>query len=687
MARVRFTPGTRYVFHGQEYRVRQALSSGQLLVDNQSSGEQATVALTDLSAAWAGGALQFEVCGSNVQRGTAHPLATAYTYADFQQLPARYRDEAWRRYRLLLPLLALPPHARTRSAVAAQAAALPAPPDDRPTGRRTRAALGQAVSRGSLERWLQAFVASGSDIRALVPALRTDQVGRTRLEADVEAIVGDMLAECAAHPAYRTAQDVFLLIVQRIAEQNRTRDPEDYLRIPAPATIYRRIGVVGAAGVLRRRVSREAARAERAIGNGPTLTHILERVEIDHTLLDVFLVDDEDRLPIGRPTLTTALDVYSGLPIGCAVGFEPPSYRSVMNCLLHAILPKADTCALYGTAHGWVAYGLPETLVVDHGREFVGRGLQDACGQLGILLKQTPVRAPWFKGSIERHFRTVNTGLIHTLPGATFAPKEARDTADATRQACLSLTAFWQILHVFLLDIYAQRWHDGVADRPAHRWAASLQTGTTPCLPTSAEDVRMLLLPGEERTLQRCGIEFETLVYQSPALASLRAQLSPTERTVLIKYDPGDLSALYVADPTQGQWLRVPAADRSYTAGLSLWKHRLIRATVLRQQKKVDIYALADAKRRIQEIVEREFRLTRATRTRKTAARFLEMGTGPAPSIAAPPTALPGDDTPPPSDVAAARDGAVETPTLAGFGGDFGLLQRWPVPSLSGDSS
>jgi len=45
---------------------------------------------------------------------------------------------------------------------------------------------------------------------------------------------------------------------------------------------------------------------------GPAPTEILERVEIDHTVLDLFLVDVDDRLPIGRPTLTTALDVYSG---------------------------------------------------------------------------------------------------------------------------------------------------------------------------------------------------------------------------------------------------------------------------------------------------------------------------------------------------------------------------------------
>jgi len=34
------------------------------------------------------------------------------------------------------------------------------------------------------------------------------------------------------------------------------------------------------------------------------------------------VVDEEDRLPIGRPTVTLALDVYSGLPTGVHAGFE-----------------------------------------------------------------------------------------------------------------------------------------------------------------------------------------------------------------------------------------------------------------------------------------------------------------------------------------------------------------------------
>jgi len=157
-----------------------------------------------------------------------------------------------------------------------------------------------------------------------------------------------------------------------------------------------------------------------------------------------------------------------------------------------------------------------------------------------------------------------------------------------------------------------------------------------PCLPNSAEEVRILLYRSEERTLQRSGIDFESLRYQSPALARLRS--SPPDRTkVRIKYDPADLSALYVFDPTgSGRWLRVPAVDEEYTRELSLWKHRVIRSYILRQKQEVDIYALAAAKQHIQEIVASEFARTRKSRGRKTAARFLAQESTPPPSPALP---------------------------------------------------
>lgn len=605
MARLRFALGTRYALRGDVYCVRQVLSDARVVVANHTAGGETVVPVPDLVAAWAAGALVFEARGPHVpdRAGDARSRPAPPTVADLHSLDPAHRDEAWRRYTLIRPLLALPTSERTRQAVAAYATATQAD--------------GQArASRASLERWLRAYEESGQDIRALVPATtRSGAGGQARLCPEVEAIVSDVLAACAVAPRYRTGLDVYLLVLNQVAEVNRTRPPAAPLIPPSPRTIYRRIVQAGEPTILRR-VSRSERRARQPVGVGPRPGRILERVEIDHTVLDVILVDAEDRRPIGRPTLTLALDVYSGFPLGCYVGFEPPSYRAVQSCLLHAILPKGNTRARYGTAHPWPVYGLPETLVVDNGPEFVGRDLDDACGQLGIMLERTPVCQPWYKGSIERYFRTHNTGLMHTLPGAT-GPGVGGD--DAAGRACLTLDAFWQLLHVFLLDIYAERFHSGLGGIPARRWAQGLAAGVVPSLPASAEEARILLGRATTRTVRRTGIALESLRYQAAELAAV-----PLGVTVRIKYDPADLGAIYAFDAqSPGCWLHIPAVDQGYAGGLSLWAHRVIRARVLRERGSVDMGALAAAKAQIGEVVAQEYARTGQRRRRKVAARFL----------------------------------------------------------------
>jgi putative transposase len=226
-------------------------------------------------------------------------------------------------------------------------------------------------------------------------------------------------------------------------------------------------------------------------------------------------------------------------------------------------------------------------------------------------------------------------------------------------------------LHLYLLDVYAQDWHDGVAAVPAQRWTQSVAAGWTPALHHDAGEVRILLGRSVVRTVQRTGIDHVCLRYQSAALDDLRHALSPPGAPVTVKYDPEDLGAIYVCDPTQDRrWLRVPAVDQGYARGLSLWKHRVIRAYVRHTMRQaVDVGALAAAKARIQEIVEQEFRRTRSSRQRRTAARFLGAGAGGAPAL---PVQAP--TMPPPLPDAAAAESTVPVPDAgAGWGADYDL--------------
>jgi putative transposase len=314
------------------------------------------------------------------------------------------------------------------------------------------------------------------------------------------------------------------------------------------------------------------------------------------------VIDDQDDLPLGRLTLTYCLDMATRYPLGYYLGFEPPSYLTVMECLHHAICPKGDVQAQYGTAHGWLAYGIPGTLVIDNGREFIGRDLEDACLLLGIVLQQTPVKTPHFKAGVERMFGSLNTMLLHTLPGTTFSNPVARGDYDSVSQACVYLSEVDKLLHIFLLDIYAEHFHRGLDGIPARRWNERVEHGFAPALPPRSEDLLILLGRTATRVVQHYGIDFMSLRYNCDELLPLRLRLKGAKAK--IKYHPADLSRLYVLDPFEQRYICVPALDQVYTEGLSLWKHRVIRRAVLAEQDHVDIVALGRAKRKIQQIVE-----------------------------------------------------------------------------------
>jgi len=642
MGRLHLGVGTRYEREGRTFRVVQVLRDGRLVVEDQSGGGQVVVTREDLTSAWEGGALRFAVEGPGVRAagtaGTAGTgaLPTRYTIADFHVLPEGVRAEAWRRYRLIEPLLGWPAGARTRRAIAEYLSSASGGTEAGCGGQ------GAGVSRGSVERYLRAYEASGGDIRALVPTTTRRSAGESRLGAEVEGIVQGVLAECRAAPAQRTVRDVYFMVVERVRVRNQGHPPEERLMAPDRSTIGRRVQAAGAAAVLRRRPGPGERRAVEGVRPGPRAQRPLERVELDHTVLDLIVVDEEDRLPIGRPTVTLALDVYSGLPAGLYVGFEPAGYGAVMRCLLHAILPKEDAQARYGTKNGWPVYGLPETLVVDREPHLVGGDLGDACGPLGIHLDPTPVRRPWFKGAIERQFRTQNTGLVHGLPGTTFSNVLARGEYDAEGLACISLTRFREMLHVYLLDVYGQEWNRGVGGVPAQRWAAAVAGGWTPALHHDAAEMRLLLGRSAVRTIQRAGIDHLSLRYHSAELEALRRAL-PGGTPVALKYDPEDLGALHVQVPVAQRgvgpaWLRVPALHQAYAGGLSLWKHRVIQGQArVERGRAVNIEALAEAKGRIQTVVEEEFRRTRRGRRRMAGARYLGVGAEAAPAAPAAP--------------------------------------------------
>src|SRR4029078_6127372 len=75
--------------------------------------------------------------------------------------------------------------------------------------------------------------------------------------------------------------------------------------------------------------SREAEGIMTRVGIGPQAEYPLAEVEVDHTSLDVIVVDPKTNQPLGRPWLSILLDRYSRAIVGFSLSFHPPSWTTV----------------------------------------------------------------------------------------------------------------------------------------------------------------------------------------------------------------------------------------------------------------------------------------------------------------------------------------------------------------------
>lgn len=607
MTAQRFSLGKRFVWkHGDDggsdsFEVVQALDGGQLRLENLLTGHICEAAIAALVTALFDGHLRFELPERLAKPRKANgELVTNLKHTDLSSIPPQLALVARHRLTILEPLLALPKAERTRRWVAEYVAGI--------RNAANRAALAvelqEAISVASVYRWLSEYQRADGDLRALIPeTTRRGGVGKSRMSPEAETLLDAVIKDILLRRETATHTDVRDELAVRINNANAQLAPSERMRLPAMSTIQRRVAALD----LQQRLTakqgiRSARRALRQHGQtaGPNLP--LERVEIDHTRLDLIVVDDTDGLPLGRPTLTYCLDYATRYPLGYYLGFEPPSWHAVMECLHQAICPKPLVRKVFDTQHEWLACGVPVAMRIDNGKEFIGNDLKDACLLLGIVLEQAPVLSPEFKPGVERMFGTLNTGLIHGLPGTTFGSPLKRGDYDTIGQACVTLAEFERMLNVFLVDVYAQRFHRGMNGIPAHRWAQACQSGFSPRLPSSREELLILLGRAQTRVIHSYGIELEGLRFNTAGLSTIRHRLNGAP--VKVKYHPGNLGQIHVFDPLGKEYVAVPALDAAYASGLSLWKHRVIRAHAREELGRVDIVALGEAKRQVRDIVD-----------------------------------------------------------------------------------
>lgn len=524
MIGVTFAPGSEVWVHGRAAKIVAAADLRSASVEFIPSGERQTL---DLAALYAEGVLRWT---------PPEPEAALAEHGLERITEARWEE------------------ARRREAIVKEAF-------DGPVAfaRVKEVATRSEVCWRTLYRWRAEYGLRG--LRGLVPDYeRRGGVGRGRLDEARETLLQETLRKVYLQRTRPTQRHTY----EQTVAIFRGRD----LAPPSLNTVVARIHALDAATELRTREGGARSRDRHMVSRGrfPATSGPLGTILIDHTPLDLHLVDTHDRSRvIGRPFLTLAMDAFTRMVFGYFLTLDPPSYLSVAMCLLQGVLMKDEVLRRFDLKERWPIYGLPHTVHTDNGKDFLAKHLDRLAEQYAIELQRRPVRTPHYGALIERVIGTVNN-YTHALPGTAKSSVKERGGYDAEKAATFTLEEAERFIARRIVEHYHVRPHSELGKSPLAAWDEAVRDGKfVPSLPADPECFRIDVLPYEERTIQKEGIALFGLTYADGVLRSWRGRerRGGKETKYVVKYDPRDLSRVYFIPPDGTAPRAIPLLDRA----------------------------------------------------------------------------------------------------------------------------
>lgn len=321
-----------------------------------------------------------------------------------------------------------------------------------------------------------------------------------------------------------------------------------------------------------------------------------EYLLMDTTHLDVFAMDPHTLRWVGVE-LTVGMDWYSR----CITGLRltPVSTKAIdAASVLYQCFRPTPAGRDWPAGAVWPAHGIPrsvlveqevldpksvsaatpalvpETVVVDHGKIYVGEHFTSACRQMGISIQPARVRVGHDKGPVERFFLTIREGFLQELPGYKGPDVYSRGVAPE-QDAFFFIDELEALLREWVATVYHRRPHNGIGEpglwamrlSPMQMFehgiarAGYIEAPRDPCLAYQFLQVQW-------RTIQHYGIEIDHRIYRGPGLIAYHArEKSPYKHRKgqwPIHVDPDDVRQVYFFDlKNTRQWhaLRWTEAD------------------------------------------------------------------------------------------------------------------------------
>jgi putative transposase len=417
-------------------------------------------------------------------------------------------------------------------------------------------------------------------VSALIKETPDGGKGKSRLPDESELIIQNILNEFYFNKENkkRTKEETYEKIKGKLEAGN--------LYVPSRKTIYNRIN----SAIKARNRSNTDFDPESYVdtpipGRITGADYPLALVQIDHTKVDINIVDEIYRQVIGRPWITVLIDVFSRMVIGFYLSLDPPGDMSVGQAIANSIQRKESWLAKFNITVPYPCWGIMSIIHADNAGEFHSNMIKRAGKEYSIDIEWRPVKQPRYGAHIERLLGSL-LKRIHRLTGTTFSNVEEKGDYDSEKYAQMTLTELEEWILLFITGVYHQRIHKGLKMSPIKQYENGI-LGTKdipgrgyPRAILNEDRLRLDLMPGEYRTIQESGVTWDYIWYKSGVLNRYKNATEPDnpnrKMKFLFKRDPRNISVIYFYDPELKEYFRVPYRNTSFPP-ISIWDYNKVR--------------------------------------------------------------------------------------------------------------
>ncbi|MFN7655635.1 MAG: Mu transposase C-terminal domain-containing protein [Cyclobacteriaceae bacterium] len=485
------------------------------------------------------------------------------------------------------------------------------------------AARKNKVGKSTIYRW-RARYQKTRHLSSLIDREGRGGKGKSKISDEQEKIIQEAIS--SKYYKKKSVADTFLEVKIQCTRSG--------LSVPNLNTVKKRIAQKTEKTAIKFRRSRQIANQqfEGKPGKIPDAKYPFSIVQIDHTRLDIILVDPVYRKPLTRPWLTLLIDVFSRCPMGFYLSLDPPGNFGTGQAIANAMYPKIKLLTKYNITEEWPCWGAMKTIHSDNAGEFHSKMIEKACLAYGIGIQWRPKKKPHYGAHIERLLGTFNRE-IHTLPGTTFSNIKERKyfEYDSKMYAAFTLEEFEEWLVTYITKVYMIRPHTGIGTSPLSRLKKGLmgEYGGVPAagLTEFHEDedtLRLDFMPLYERTIQSSGVQIENMEYYHPLLApyiNLKEEFEfdkkREKKKFIFKMDIRNIKKIYFMDPDSKVYYEIPSINLS-CPDMSIWEKREVERKLKAENKDIDTNAIIEGYLAMRTLEESAINKTKQSRRRQS---------------------------------------------------------------------